>query len=48
MKNGKTTKNIISKKSKKKINKMQPSTAAKKILKRFSATNPDFQPTTRV
>ena len=31
-----------------KKNKMQPSTAAKKILKRFSATNPDFRPTTRV
>ena len=27
---------------------MQPSTAANKILKRFSATNPDFRPTTRV
>ena len=35
-------------KKKIKKNKMQPSTAANKILKRFSATNPDFRPTTRV
>ena len=27
---------------------MQPSTAANKILKRFSATNPDFRAKTRV